>query len=171
MSDADLLYKIIILQLLSKVDLPLTTTQITDFLQEGRYTDYFNVQNCLFLLRENHMIEGEAGVNSTRYSITPEGEETLELFHEYLTPAIESDIERFLKNNRLKIKIENTLSADYIESEKGGFIVYLKKADRTGEGISLSIHVPTEDIAQTMCVNWKTCYEDAYAALFDALVR
>ena len=44
MSETFTLYRLMILYMLDKVDFPLTNTQITNFIQEKDYTDYFTVQ-------------------------------------------------------------------------------------------------------------------------------
>ena len=50
--DMVVLYKLIIMHMLDKVDFPLTNSQITQFFTENEYTNYFTVQKCL-----NELIE------------------------------------------------------------------------------------------------------------------
>ena len=47
MAEGLTLYKLIILYMLRKVNFPLTNTQITSFMLEKNYTDYFHVQEAL----------------------------------------------------------------------------------------------------------------------------
>ena len=42
MSETYTLYKLIVLYMLDKVDFPLTTSQISEFILEKEYTTYFN---------------------------------------------------------------------------------------------------------------------------------
>ena len=44
MSETYTLYKLIVLYMLEKVDFPLTTSQISEFILEKEYTTYFKLQ-------------------------------------------------------------------------------------------------------------------------------
>ncbi len=47
MADAQTKYKLIILYMLRKVTFPLSNSQITEFMIEKEYTDYFHIQEAL----------------------------------------------------------------------------------------------------------------------------
>lgn len=47
MAEPITIYKLTILNMLDKVDFPLTNTQISNFFLEQDYTDYFRVQQVL----------------------------------------------------------------------------------------------------------------------------
>ena len=47
MAEAFTLYKLIILYMLDKVDFPLTNSQISEFVLDKGYTDYFQLQQNL----------------------------------------------------------------------------------------------------------------------------
>ena len=46
MTETLTLYKLIVLYMLHKVDFPLTTAQISDFILEQGYTTYFKLQEA-----------------------------------------------------------------------------------------------------------------------------
>ena len=46
MAEAFTLYKLIILYMLDKVDFPLTNSQISEFVLDKGYTDYFKLQQA-----------------------------------------------------------------------------------------------------------------------------
>ena len=50
MAEAFTLYKLIILYMLDKVDFPLTNSQISEFVLDKGYTDYFKLQQALSCL-------------------------------------------------------------------------------------------------------------------------
>ena len=52
MAEAFTLYKLIILYMLDKVDFPLTNSQISEFVLDKGYTDYFKLQQALSELAE-----------------------------------------------------------------------------------------------------------------------
>ena len=48
MSDLHTMYRVMILYMLNQVEYPLTNTQITNFILEKEYTNYFKVQEILY---------------------------------------------------------------------------------------------------------------------------
>ncbi len=91
MAEPFTIYKLTILNMLDKVDFPLTNTQISNFFLEQEYTDYFRVQQVLNDLTDANLIRFESTHNNTQYSITAAGKETLGFFRDKLTDAIEHD--------------------------------------------------------------------------------
>ena len=77
MAEGLTLYKLIILYMLRKVNFPLTNTQITSFMLEKNYTDYFHVQEALNDLVEAKLIVVEKIRNSSQCTATVDGEQTL----------------------------------------------------------------------------------------------
>ena len=56
MAEPITIYKLTILNMLDKVDFPLTNTQISNFFLEQDYTDYFRVQQVLSDLEDASLI-------------------------------------------------------------------------------------------------------------------
>ena len=56
MAEAFTLYKLIILYMLDKVDFPLTNSQISEFVLDKGYTDYFKLQQALSELADGGLI-------------------------------------------------------------------------------------------------------------------
>ena len=53
MSETFTLYKLIILYMLNKVDFPLTTSQISEFVLDKGYTTYFKLQEAISELTQS----------------------------------------------------------------------------------------------------------------------
>ncbi len=106
MADPHTLYKLIILYMLKKIDFSLTNSQISDFILEQGYTSYFTLQSVLSELTESGLIHQETILNSSYYTITPEGEETLSFFENNISASIREDIDRYLKANKLQLRDE-----------------------------------------------------------------
>ena len=110
MAEPNMIYKIAALEMLDKAGEPLSNMQITGFFLDGRYTDYFNVQQVLSDLENTDMITSQTMHNNTRYRLTEEGQRTLALFGDKLTEAIQQDIRAYLSEHRIQFKKENALS-------------------------------------------------------------
>ena len=74
------LYKLIILYMLQNVNFPLSNTQISDFILEKEYTNYFHLQEALSELQDTKLIEIEKVRNTSYYHMTEEGSKTLSFF-------------------------------------------------------------------------------------------
>ena len=77
MAEPFTIYKLTILNMLDKVDFPLTNTQISNFFLEHEYTDYFRVQQVISDLTEASLIRSESTHSNTQYYITAAGKERL----------------------------------------------------------------------------------------------
>ncbi len=73
MAEPFTIYKLTILNMLDKVDFPLTNTQISNFFLEQEYTDYFRVQQVLNDLSVADLVRFESTHSNTQYYITAAG--------------------------------------------------------------------------------------------------
>lgn len=170
MAEPNMIYKISVLLLLSKVDSPLSNAQIVQFYLDKEYTDYFTIQQVIGDLEDAGLVTVSQSHNNTLYSLTQEGMHTLELMHDKITPAIEEDIISYLGDNKLAIKKDNALSANYDKATGGGYIVHCKYIQDKQVLLDLSIHTTSVQQAETICNNWRARHEDVYMSLMDTLI-
>lgn len=170
MAEPNLIYKITILELLHRSGFPLSNSQITDFFLEGNLTDYFTAQQAISMDEEAGLITSRETHNNTTYSITDDGNKTLELFKEKITPALSKDINKYLKANSITMKEENSYRANYFKADKGGFVVQLRITENETPTMDLSFHVATKEQAETLCNNWKVRSDEVYTSIMDILM-
>ena len=103
MTEALKLYKLIILYMLNKVDFPMTTSQITEFVLDEGYTTYFKLQQALAELIESGFIREEITHRRTFYHLTEEGLQTIHFFKNDIPPAIQEDIDTFLSSKKCMV--------------------------------------------------------------------
>ncbi len=169
MAEVDLIYKITILNLLAKADYPLTAQQITDFLVDNKYTDYFTVHKNLGELLADNMIESSSS-DAESYTISPEGANTLHLLSDRITPAIEEDTKQYFKNRGMNMKRDNSLYATYDGVITGGYEVRLRMSEAERNIMDLALHVISRDQAEAICMNWRVKYDEVYELLMDKLM-
>lgn len=169
-SDASTLYKLIILYMLDKVDFPLTNAQITDFILEKDYTNYFNVQQSISELRDTDLITSETIRNSSYFKITDAGRETIHFFDSDISEAIRNDIDKFLHENKYELRQEVSILADYYENKKDEFIATCYVREQGSKLVEVNLSVSTEEEARTICNNWKNKSQDVYAYLIKTLM-
>ncbi len=169
-SDATTLYKLIILYMLDKVDFPLTNAQITDFILEKDYTNYFNVQQSISEMKEADLIISETIRNSSYFKITNAGRETIHFFDSDISEAIRNDIDSFLSDNKYKLREEVSILADYYEKKKNEFVATCYVREQGSKIVEINLSVSTEQEAQTICNNWKNKSQDVYSYLIQKLM-
>ncbi len=142
--EALMLYKLMILYILDKVEFPLTQNQLTNFLLEKEYTSYFNIQQVLSELLEDKFISCNVIRNSTYYEITALGGESLSFFYNKISEPIKEDIDSFLKMNKYSMREENSIRAEYYRSKRNEYIASLKILERDNPIIDVRLSIPSE---------------------------
>lgn len=170
MSEPITLYKLMVLQMLKKVNFPLSNGQMSEFFLDKGYTNYFTFQQVLNELLEANLIKVETIRNTSRYEMTKEGEEALYYFGNKLSEAIIEDIEQFLKDNKFKLRNETGIVADYYRSTNHDYIVHCEVREGKSLLYEMNISVPTQEQAATMCSNWKENSEAIYAHVMKILM-
>ena len=170
LSEPMTLYKLMNLYMLKQVNFPLTNAQLTDFFLQHEYASYFTLQQALSELQEAGLIRTESTHNSTRYVITREGEETLSFFGKDISPAIVEDMDRYLKENRFRMREEVSTMADYYRSTNQDYVVHCEVREGRSTLIGLDISVPEKEQAETMCSHWNECSQEVYAYIMKILM-
>lgn len=171
MADPNTIYKMTILTMLSKAEFPLSNTQISNFFLEQDYTDYFTVQQAVSALLDAGLIRPESTRGNTFYHITGSGKQTLRFFEDKITPAIQKDIKDYFEKNKVTLKNENSVTADFYKSSFSGFDARCQLKENDRSVIDLTIHVKTKEQAEAVCQNWKKQNAEIFSYLMDTLIR
>ena len=170
MAETLTLYKLIILCMLDKVDFPLSNAQISEFILEKEYTDYFTVQQAVSGLLDAGLIRLQTLRSTSLYRITPEGENTLSYFGNKISSAIREDIDSFLAQHKLTLRNAHSTPADYYRTPSGGFAARCRVLEKDSALIDLTLTLPTRQQAEAVCGHWKEKSQELYAAIMSALL-
>ena len=170
MAESFTLYKLIILYMLQKVDFPLTNSQISEFILERGYTSYFTLQSILSELTESEMIRQETIRNCSYFTLTESGEEALHFFQNRISPQIRSDIDQYLRKNKMQLRDEVSTLADYYKNTADEYSVHCVVKEKYSNPIELTISVPNEAQAKNMCRNWKQKCQEIYEFVMKELL-
>jgi len=160
-----------ILYMLNKLDSELTNTQLSQFFITKSYTDYFNIQQTLSELVKCGFTEKNVIRNTSYYSITPEGYETLSYFKNQIPKGALEDIDDYLKENSYELKNEVGTHADYYKHTTGDYIAHCQVMEGKSLLFEINISAPSEEEAQIICDNWRLASEDIYAFIMKNLLR
>ena len=164
------LYKLMNLYMLHQVNFPLTNAQLSNFFLDREYTTYFTLQQALNELLDAGLVKKETMRNSSRYEITKEGEETLEFFGKNISPAIVSDMDEYLKQNRFRMRNEVGLISDFYKSTNQDYIVHCEVREGKAVLVNLDISVPDKEQAEIMCNHWMDRSQEIYAYVMKSLM-
>ena len=85
--------------------------------------------------------------NTSRYEITSEGEEALSFFANRMAEGVTEDIDAFLQENKIKLRNEIGVTADYYRSTNQDYIVECRVREGKSTLIHLEVSVPDKEEA------------------------
>ena len=165
------LYKLMTLYMLNKVNFPLTTNQLMDFFLTKDYTNYFTYMQVLAELEESKLVNIETVRSNSYYKINDDGTETIELFVKKIPVSIIDDMDIFLVDNKYELRNEVSTISDYYKSTNQDFIVNCKIIEGNSTLIDMNLSVPSEDVAEMMCNNWRASSQEIYSNVMKTLMK
>ena len=157
--------KILVLYMLNRVSFPLTQAQIYDFMLERNYVNFMNLQRAITELVDTGFVTARSRHNRTYLTITAEGRETLDFFKSRIDSSIRKDIDDFLGANQFKLRNETSVSTDYRKVLSGDYEVHLTVKEKDVTVVEITLSVPNQETAETVCTNWQKKNQDLYQYL------
>lgn len=164
------LYKLIVLYMLDRVDFPLSTSQISEFVLDKGYTTYFKLQQALSELMDAGLIQDESTHNRTLYHLTEDGASTIDYFKNNISQDIQKDVNEYLKEKKYDLKNESAVKVDYYRNTNQEYSVHCQVTENALPLIDLTITVPSEAEAQAVTDNWQKKNQEIYAAIMAKLL-
>ena len=168
--DTVTLYKLIVLYMLDRVNSPLTNAQISEFILEKGYTNYFTLQEIISTLIDDSLVTSDSFHNSTHYKITDGGKNMLNLFKYKISSDIISDINVFLSENKYELKESVNNTSEYYKNINGDYDVHCMVKENGYPIIELTVTAPDEKQADAMCGKWKDASPDIYEFIMTHLL-
>ena len=164
------LYKLMILYLIEKVDFPLSNSQISEFILDKWYTNYFTVQRAFHELEEENMLRVKQIRNMSHYALSDEGSEAIEMFEYQIPNSIKEDIAQFLKEKEYELRKEASVTADFYPSKGDEYTVNLKIREKENLLLEINLNVVSRDQAVYICDHWEKKHSDVYSMLIEKLL-
>ena len=164
------LYKLMILYMLNQVQFPLTNSQMLGFFLDYEYTDYFTFQQAMNELVSAGLILSESRHNSSHYTITESGKETLSYFHSNISRAIIDEMDHFLRDNQVTLRNESGITSEYYKSGQE-YTVRCQVKEGRNLLFALEISVPNKEQAIAVCNNWAKSSQDIYSFAIKSLFK
>lgn len=163
------LYKLIVLYMLDRVAFSLTKAQISDFVLEREYTSFMTLQQAIAELEDAELVSSSTSRNRTYLKITKEGKDTLSYFGGQISSSIRQDIDRYFQDNEMEMRNEVSIRADYYKATSGEYEAHLIAKEKDVTIVEITMSVPDEDTASSICANWHSKNQDIYQYLISQL--
>ncbi len=168
--DGLFLYKIIILYMLDRIDeYTLTNTQLASFILDRGYTNMFNIHESLSEMIDSGFISVSTIRDTQHYKITNLGEEALFYFENRLPDPIKKDILDYFKEEKINLKNESEIYADYYPNDNQEYTVECIIKERKDTLMNLKFNVPTKGLAISICDSWRAKSTEVYEYLMNLL--
>lgn len=164
------LYKLMILYLLKAVRYPLSHDQLSAFMLEKEYCNFFTLQQACSELLDAHLMREESFQNYTRFLITREGEDTLTFFGDAISKEIREDMDEYLQGNMIKLRDESLTACGYRENGKGEYDVDLEIREGRDILLKLTLTVPSEQQAKLISDGWPKKNQKVYEDIMKELL-
>ena len=164
--------KLIMLFVLDKMEVPLTTNTIADMCcTANTWLSFMDCHNIISQLLDAGFITNVSSTNEAMYSITPDGRTCLASFFSIIPSSIRADISLFVKEHRKEYKRKQECVADYYMNKDGTFTVYLKILEPIQPLIELKFVVSSKKIAKDIYEKWTDMAEDTYRLILDHFIK
>ncbi|MCL1863032.1 MAG: DUF4364 family protein [Defluviitaleaceae bacterium] len=169
--------KLLLLYLINTMELPMTRSEVTDFVIQNELMNHFTLGENLSDMVERGFLEATfentLDENTTRYVVTDEGLTNLELLEGQIPRYIRNIITQYIVDNRGKIKKGYEKTAHYFPAENGEYIVKCGIYDDKRDSMLMELSFPvfTREQAKQMQQNWHANYTALYEKILSALTE
>lgn len=163
------LYKLIILYLLERASMPLSKKRVCDFILDKGYTNYIMLNQAIGELIDAGMAASQPINERPHLTLTAEGAQTLSFFQSNISDVTKAEINAYLKENKLELISEISVTANYDKAPTGEYEAHLVAKERGIPLVQITLSVPAEGTAASICRNWREKNEEIYQMLTEKL--
>ena len=164
--------KLLLLYLVDKMDLPLSRGHITQFVGEGNYMNLLILQQSLAELVEKGYLDQTEDNHNTLYTITADGLQLLEYFEQHIPFSTRAQINKYVQENRKKVKKDFDITAAYFPNEdEDNYIVKCGVYEDERVLLELNVSGVTKEQARFIQNNWRSNVNKLYSEILYMLVH
>lgn len=163
--------KLLLLYIINTATSKFNNNQITEFVLNKDYMNYFLVQQYLSELIHANFIEIIHDDQDQIYSIQEKGKAALSYFEERIPDKIKLELNEEYNKIEKKKEIEKEIVTEYYEKENNQFVINLKLVENEETLFSLYLDVATKDQAELICNRWKNDTEHIYQNIINILTN
>jgi len=163
--------KLKILYIFYTINIPINNTDITKFVLEKDYMDYFTLQKILNELKEDEFLTVDKVDGKDLYYLTETGKKTVDMFIDKIPKMYRKNIEENFKFLKKEIEKNRQLVGHYFQRKDKDYTVILQAFEDDITVFNLSINVPDEDTAKNIMKKWKDKPDKIYSEFINILFK
>lgn len=163
--------KLIILYLLKNANCVLSNLQILKLLYDFEGFNYYYFQHILSDLVEKNYIISYKQEEEWLYQITSQGAEVLELTENMLPGITKHKLDIIIKDLLNDVKMELTISAEYIPESDDNFITKCKISEGHKTIFEVNVLCTSQSQAKKIAENWKNNSDKYYNEIMHILEK
>jgi DNA-binding PadR family transcriptional regulator len=163
--------KLKILYIFYTINIPINNTDITKFVLEKDYMDYFTLQKILTELNEDGFLTIDKVDGKDLFYLTETGKKTVDMFIDKIPKLYRKSIENNFKSLKKEIEKNRQLIGHYFQRKDKDFTVILQAFEDDITVFNLSINVPDEDSAKNIMKKWKENPDKIYSEFINILFK
>lgn len=162
--------KLLLLYIINESRKPLTNNEITEFVLQNNYMNYFLIQQYLSELVDSEFLEYKNSKEKNVYILLDKGKYTLSYFKDRIPKDIQEEISNKFSEMEAKQMKAAQITGEYYKKHDREYMVNIKLVENSKTLLSLYLSVPTEKQAQKICDVWEEKTEYIYKNLLNMLV-
>ena len=163
--------KLLLLYIIDKSPKPLTNAEITEFVLDNNYMNFFLVQQFLSELVETNFLKYSDENEKNYYILLNKGKLTLDYFDNRIPKDIKDDIDKKLKIKKIEIMREKQIRGSYIKKNDKEYVVTLKLVEGDTTLFNIDLNVANINQAKLICDNWKKNPDSIYQDILDSIIK
>ena len=163
------LSKLKLLYIFNQFAIPLTNIELTNFVLENNFMEYFILQQILNDLHESKFVDIHTSNGHDYYFLTDEGINSITMFAdmlpEYFINEVNSKFEKIQRDSKRRTE----LFGHYFKKSDTEYVVSFQVLEDRLVTFNLSINVPTEEMAKSICNKWNSKPEQIFESILKTL--
>lgn len=162
--------KLLLLYIIKTATYSFTKEDLTEFILEKDYMNYFFIQQYILELLESGFIKAD-NQDDERFLLLEKGSLTLDYFESKIPETLKEELDEiFQKEEKIK-KQETQVVSEYFEKENNQFNVNLKLVENEDILFSLYLNVGTLEQAESICKIWKDEPDSVYQGIINMFIK
>ena len=162
--------QLLILYLLHELE-SATDMNLLDFLTEAGLMNYLEMMPALGRLSQEGAISEAAEGAYRRYAVNPSGEELLSLYGSRIPFSVREAVDSRLPEWREALRAQRDYQADMAQTPRGDFEVSLRMMERGRAVMTVSVSLPSSEIAAKLCKRWRSEGGEVFRTLLKPLME
>ena len=162
--------KLLLLYIIKTATYSFTKEDLTEFILEKDYMNYFFIQQYILELLESGFIKAD-NQDEEKFMLLEKGSLALDYFESKIPETLKEELDEiFQKEEKIK-KQETQVVSEYFEKENNQFNVNLKLVENEDILFSLYLNVGTLEQAESICKIWKDEPDSVYQGIINMFIK